>query len=73
MPAAKAGHSSDAFELSVITSPYIACTFVHLLAGCATMASLLGIFTWSALGKCLSISIFIVCNIVLLYLLYEGN
>lgn len=65
MPAAKAGYSNDTFELSVITSPYIAHTLVHLLASCTAM----GTFTWAALRNCLSISIFTVCDTVFLYLL----
>lgn len=70
MPAAEAGHSNDTFELSVITSPYIAHTLVHLLAGCTAMGSLVGTFTWAALRNCLSISTFMVCNIEFLYLFY---
>lgn len=71
MPATKAGHSNDAFELPVITSPYIAHTLVHLLASCTAMDSLVGIFMWVAEELLeyfyiyvmqYSISVFIVCR-----------
>lgn len=53
MPAAKAGHSNDAFGLSVITSPYTAHTLGTSLRTCwramPAMGGLVGFFTWAVL------------------------
>lgn len=53
VPAAKAGHSNDAFGLPVITSAYIAHILGTSLCTCwqamPAMGGLVGIFTWAAL------------------------